>query len=64
MAHCIVCKKEDPTLETLIPINVRQDGKVIIRRYVHAHCYAGNEEWIKKQVHGKNPKIFVFGGVK
>ncbi len=60
MSHCIVCKKDT---EPLIPINVRKDGQIILRRHVHAECYSNNEEWVKKQVHGKNPKYFV-GGFK
>lgn len=58
-ARCIVCKKD---VQPLIPINVRKNGVLVIRKYVHAECYANNEEWVKKQVHGKNPKFFVMGG--
>ena len=65
MKHCIVCKKES---EPLIPINVRlpynfHEGmcKLIMQYFVHAECYTNNEEWVKKQVHGKNPKFFVMG---
>jgi len=66
MKHCIVCKKES---EPLIPINVRlpynyregTQGKIVIQAFVHAECYANNEEWVRKQVHGKNPKFFVMG---
>jgi hypothetical protein len=58
MKHCIVCKKET---EPLIPINVRKEGQIVIRKFVHAECYSNNEEWVRKQVHGKNPKFFVMG---
>ena len=58
MKHCIVCKKES---EPLIPINVRDKGKLVMQHFVHPECYANNEEWVKKQVHGKNPKYFVMG---
>ena len=58
MKHCIVCKKES---DPLIPINVRKEGAIVIRKFVHAECYSNNEEWVRKQVHGKNPKFFVMG---
>ena len=59
MKHCIVCKKET---EPLVLINVRnKDQIIVIQKHVHAECYANNEEWVKKQVHGKNPKYFVMG---
>jgi hypothetical protein len=56
--YCIVCKKQS---EPLIPINVRDKGKLVTRRFVHAECFSNNEEWVKKQVQGKNPRIFVMG---
>ncbi len=59
MNECIVCKK---TTEPLIPINVRDKRGIIrVRKFVHAECYSNNEEWVRKQVHGKNPKYFVGG---
>ena len=57
-ARCIVCKKDT---QPLIPINVSKNGILVIREHVHAECYSNNEEWVKKQVHGKNPKFFVMG---
>jgi hypothetical protein len=59
MNHCIVCKKET---EPLVLINVRnKEGRILIQKHVHPECYANNEEWVRKQVHGKNPKYFVMG---
>jgi len=59
MRECIVCRKVD---EPLIPINVRdKQGVIKLQKFVHAECYSNNEDWVRRQVHGKNPKYFVGG---
>jgi hypothetical protein len=55
---CIVCNK---TNDPLIPINVRHEGRLLFVKHVHPGCYEQNKEWVKKKVHGKNPKYFVMG---
>ena len=52
---CIKCGKGEPGL---IVINVRDKlGWIQVQKHVHGPCYHEDPEWVKKQVHGINPRF-------